>query len=359
MRLLILPGDGIGPEITRPVAPLVELVNNRFGTKVRIETHPVGLAAFDVHGTTLPDPTFIACREADGVVLGPLSTSEYRDLGAGGVNASARLRLDLDLYANIRPCRGLGPASPPNMDLVIVRENTEGFYAVRTMYAGSGEFAPDAGTAFALRKITQAASRRIALRAFDLASRRRGKVTAVHKANVLALTDGVFLAACREVRQQFPDVSYEEELVDASAAHLVKQPSDYDVLVTTNLFGDILSNEAAQIAGSLGLAGSLNHGESHGVAQAAHGSAPDIAGRDIANPVSMLASVGLLLDWMSGRAGDAGLADAARELDEAIRQEIGAGGLPADMGGRCGTREIQDRILSRIGGRRTDRSQEG
>lgn len=204
-------------------------------------------------------------------------------------------------------------------------------------------------SAFALRKTTRKACERIARRAFEIARRRRGKVTAVHKVNVLVLTDGLFLEACRSAAGAHPDVVYEEELVDACAAHLVRAPGDYDVIVTTNLFGDILSNEAAQVAGSLGLAASLNHGANHGLAQAAHGSAPDIAGQDKANPASMLNSLVLLLSWMGEVGGDASLVDGARVLETVVRDVLGCASFrPPDMGGVAGTSAIQAEILRRV-----------
>lgn len=350
MHVVILEGDGIGPEIVRPAAPLFDVLNRRFNARLSWETCPSGLSAHRRLGTTFPDAVMETCRLADGIVLGPLSTSDYPGLGEGGVNASAKLRLELDLFANIRPCRAISDdADGAECDLVVVRENTEGFYAVRTMHAGSGEFAPDPQSAFALRKTTRKACERIARRAFEIARRRRGKVTAVHKVNVLVLTDGLFLEACRSAAGDHPDVVYEEELVDACAAHLVRAPGDYDVIVTTNLFGDILSNEAAQVAGSLGLAASLNHGANHGLAQAAHGSAPDIAGQDKANPASMLNSLVLLLSWMGEVDGDASLIDGARVLETVVRDVLGCASFrPPDMGGVAGTSAIQAEILRRV-----------
>lgn len=350
MHVVILEGDGIGPEIVGPTAQLFDVLNRRFGARLSWETCPSGLSAHARLGTTFPDAVMEKCRSADGIVLGPLSTSDYPRLGGGGVNASAKLRLELDLFANIRPCRAIGDnPDNPRCDLVVVRENTEGFYAVRTMHAGSGEFSPDPESAFALRKITARACERIARRAFEIARRRRAKVTAVHKVNVLVLTDGLFLEACRSSAREYADVFYEEELVDACAAHLVRAPRDYDVIVTTNLFGDILSNEAAQVAGSLGLAASLNHGANHGLAQAAHGSAPDLAGQDKANPASMLNSVALLLSWRGELDCDAGLADGAHVLEAVVRDVLGCPSfLPPDMGGEAGTAAVQAEILRRV-----------
>lgn len=350
MHVVILEGDGIGPEIVRPTTKLFDILNRRFDAQLSWETCPSGLSAHARLGTTLPDAVMDKCRSSDGIVLGPLSTSDYPRLGAGGVNASAKLRFELDLFANVRPCRSItDDQAEPKCDLVVVRENTEGFYAVRTMHAGSGEFSPDPESAFALRKITLRACARIARRAFEIARARRGKVTAVHKANVLVLTDGLFLDACRSTAREHPDIIYEEELVDACAARLVRAPHEYDVIVTTNLFGDILSNEAAQVAGSLGLAASLNHGANNALAQAAHGSAPDIAGQDKANPASMLNSIALLLSWMGEVDSNTGLLDGARVLEAVVRDVLCcASFIPPDMGGLAGTASVQAEVLRRF-----------
>src|SRR3546814_94222 len=200
-------------------------------------------------------------------------------------------------YANIRPAKTV-PGWPPrcgtDVDLVIVRENTEGFYADRNMFSGSGEFMPSPEVALAVRKVTRGGSLRIAEAAFELAMRRRKKVTSVHKGNVLRVSDGLYLQCTREVAARYPEVEYEEKIIDAMAALLIRDAGAFDVIVTTNMFGDILSDEASEIAGSLGLAASLNAGAEHAVAQAQHGSAPDIAGRDLANPASLIGSAAML-----------------------------------------------------------------
>ena len=216
-------------------------------------------------------------------MLGPVSHNDYPPAAQGGLNPSGELRKRLDLFANIRPARtpdGFSPRCGARVDLVIVRENTEGFYADRNMFAGSGELMPTPDLALAIRKVTRAGSTRIAQAAFELAMRRpRRKLTAVHKANVLRVSDGLFLDCVRAVAAGFPAVAYEERIVDAMAALLVRDAGVFDVIVTTNMFGDILSDQASEIAGSLGLGASLNAGADHAVAQAQHGSAPDIAGR--------------------------------------------------------------------------------
>jgi 3-isopropylmalate dehydrogenase len=277
----------------------------------------------------------------DGIILGPISHLDYPARDQGGVNVSAAFRVKLDLYANVRPARtrpGLGRTARP-MDLVIMRECTEGFYPDRNMHAGSGEFMPTPDIALSLRKITAQACERIARRAFELARTRRRLVTAVHKANNFILTDGLFLKVTREVAAQFPDVKLEEEIVDAMAAKLVRMPEHFDVVLATNFYADILSDLAAELSGSLGLAGSVNAGESLCAAQAQHGSAPDIAGQDKANPTSLILSAAMLLDWISEKRRLKHVGEAARAISTAIDRVLSdPAKRTADLGGKLGTR---------------------
>jgi 3-isopropylmalate dehydrogenase len=206
------------------------------------------------------------------------------------------------------------------------------------MYAGSGEFMPDPDMAFSIRKITAKGAARIARAAFVLARGRRRKVTAVHKANVVKLSDGLFLREVRNVAREFPDVELEELIVDATAALLIRTPERFDVIVTTNMFGDILSDEAAELSGSLGLGGSINAGDSRCVAQAQHGSAPDIAGRNVANPTSLILSAAMLLDWQGQRRGDPKLVAAATLVERAVEQVLGNPSTRTrDIGGSLNT----------------------
>jgi 3-isopropylmalate dehydrogenase len=235
------------------------------------------------------------------------------------------------------------------MDLVIVRENTEGFYADRNMHQGPGEFMPTPDLALSVRKVSAQASRRIARTAFLLAQRRRRKVTAVHKANVLRVGEGLFLREVRAVAAQFPDVAYDEQLVDSMAAMLVRDAARFDVVVTTNMFGDILSDEAAELSGSLGLAGSINAGDAHCMAQAQHGSAPDIAGADRANPASLLLSAAMLLGWLGERHAKHNFLEAQAALEAAVARLLGEPATRTpDLGGTLGTRAFGELLLRRL-----------
>ncbi|MFI4964499.1 MAG: isocitrate/isopropylmalate dehydrogenase family protein [Caulobacterales bacterium] len=352
MQILTLPGDGIGPEITEATVAVLKAADAALGLGLRFEGADIGLASLAATGSTLPSQVMQRIPEVDGVILGPVSHYDYPPRTEGGINPSAELRVAFDLYANIRPCRSRPDLSVLRrpMDLVIVRENTEGFYADRSMFAGGGEFMPDPDSAFSIRKITAKACRRVAKAAFELARERRRKVTAVHKANVLKLTDGLFLREVRVVAEAYPDVALEELIVDAAAAQLIRSPERFDVIVTTNMFGDILSDEASELSGSLGLAGSINAGDDICVAQAQHGSAPDIAGRDIANPTSLILSAAMLFDWRGRRDGNARLSAAARRIEAAVERVLQAPDLRTrDVGGPAGTAAFAASVVEALG----------
>lgn len=351
MRLLVLPGDGIGPEITEATLRVLRQADERFNLNLEIELADIGVKSLAEQGTTLPDAVMKRIPEVDGVVLGPVSHYDYPTRDKGGINPSGELRVKFELFANVRPCRSRPDLSilRKPMDLVIVRENTEGFYSDRNMFAGSGEFMPDPDMALSVRKITARASSRVARAAFEIARTRRKKVTAVHKANVVKLSDGLFLREVRKVAAEYPDVELEELIVDATAALLIRQPDRFDVIVTTNMFGDILSDEASELSGSLGLGGSVNQGESICVAQAQHGSAPDIAGQDRANPTSLILSAAMLLDWLATRHGKPVLADAARAIETAVETTLdNPSTRTGDLRGPLGTAAFTDRVCEAL-----------
>jgi 3-isopropylmalate dehydrogenase len=331
---------------------VLERLDRRFDLGLRFDVHEVGLASLKRSGSTLPDPVVAACRAAEGFILGPVSHHDYPPRAQGGRNPSGELRIALDLYANVRPSRsyaGLAHWGRTPMDLVIVRENTEGFYADRNMHQGNGEFMPTPDLALSVRKISAHASRRIAQTAFRLARRRRRKVTAVHKGNVLKVTEGLFLREVRAVAGEFADVACDEQLVDSMAALLVRDAARFDVVVTTNMYGDILSDEAAELSGSLGLAGSINAGDAHCMAQAQHGSAPDIAGQDIANPCALLLSAGMLLGWLGEKHGADRFLRAQAALEAALAALMGKPATRTrDLGGTLGTKAFGAALLEQL-----------
>jgi 3-isopropylmalate dehydrogenase len=316
--------------------------NTKFGLGLSFEYEDVGFASLEKHGTTIRDEVLAHAKACDGVILGTQSHADYPAPEKGGRNVSAAFRVGLDLYANVRPAR-TRPFLPTNMragrtmDLVIMREATEGFYPDRNMTRGWGEVMPSPDMALSIRKITRHCSERIARRGFEWAMRRRRKVTAIHKANSFHMTDGLFLEAVRAVAREFPDVVLDDLLVDASTAHIVKEPERFDVIVATNFYGDILSDLASELAGSLGLAGSIMAGDRQCCAQAQHGSAPDLAGRDIANPASMILSVAMLFAWLGEHHRQPRLEAAAAAIDSAVDAALANPATRTrDLGGTCG-----------------------
>jgi len=329
-----MPGDGIGPEITQVTKRVLHAVRQKFGIGLETTDVDAGDACMNRHGTALPDKTIETIRGSDACLKAPV--------GETGKDVIVRIRQLLDLYANIRPVRCY-PGSPclrQDVDLVIVRENTE------DLYKGI-EFEVDGGV-IAVRVTTSRASRRIAEFAFNLASARRRKVTAVHKSNVLRLSDGLFARVCREVANAYPDHSYNELYVDAAAAHLIRNPHYFDVIVTTNMFGDILSDEAAQLVGGLGMAPSANIGDKMALFEPAHGSAPDIAGKGIANPCAMVLSAKMMFEWLGSSRKDERCWKAAHAIDKSVRRVLNMGIKTPELGGTAGTTEMGTAICEQV-----------
>jgi 3-isopropylmalate dehydrogenase len=352
MKILVLAGDGIGPEITAATLAVLDRANSLFKLGLEWQREEIGLPALKKEGTTLPARVLETARSSDGVILGPLSTYDYPARDQGGINPSAEFRTKLDLYANIRPARsrlGVGLTGKP-VDLVIYRENTEGFYADRNMHMGLAEFMPTEDMALAVRRVTAKCCERIARRAFEAAMTRRRKVTSVHKANVFRISDGLWLREVRKVARDFPQVQLEEVIVDAMAALLLRDPMRFDVIVAENMYGDILSDEASELSGGLGLAGSINAGDEYCIAQAQHGSAPDIAGKDRANPTSLILSAAMLLEWLAARHRNDAFAAAARNIDAAVDTTLkNPAARTADLGGNLGTLEFAKTVAAKLG----------
>ena len=351
MKILVLPGDGIGPEITQATLAVLERANAKFKLGLEWRIEDIGLKTLKARGSTLPDEIMQAAHEAPGIILGPVDHLQYPAREKGGINPSGEMRVKLDLFANIRPAKsrmGVGLTGKP-VDLVIFRECTEGFYADRNMFTGRGEFMPTPDMALAVRKVTARQCERISRVAFDWARKRRRKVTAVHKANVLHISDGLFLREVRKVAKEYPDVELDEKIVDAMAALLVRDPSRFDCIVTGNMFGDILSDEASEISGSLGLAGSVMAGDDRCCAQAQHGSAPDIQGQDKANPTSLILSAAMLLEWLATRHARPEFSRAAAEIEAAIDAALkNPATRTPDLGGNLGTQAFAATVADRI-----------
>ena len=350
MKMVVVPGDGIGPETMNVAVEVLQAAAGRFGLPLQLLHDVAGHDSLQRHGATVTPALLDKVKAADGLMLGPMATYDFKDEAKGEINPSKFFRKSLDLYANIRPARtyaGLATLTGP-FDLVVVRENTEGFYADRNVESGSSEILVTPDVSISLRRITRLCCERIARSAFELARQRRQRLTLVHKANVLKITDGMFLEECRKVAAEFADVTVDDFIVDAMMAHVVRNPERFDVIVTTNMFGDILSDLTAELSGSLGLGGSLNVGAEHAMGQAAHGSAPDIAGRNIANPLSQVLSAAMLLAWFAQRSGNSAYLQAAQAIEVAVEQSLAAQESTRDVGGQLGTREAGQALIRRI-----------
>ncbi|GGX31180.1 3-isopropylmalate dehydrogenase [Pigmentiphaga litoralis] len=350
MKIVVIPGDGIGPETMATTVDVLEAASKRFNLNLDLQHDIAGHESLKRNGATVTPALLEKVRAADGLMLGPMATYDFKDEAKGEVNPSKFFRKSLDLYANIRPARtypGM-PARLGEFDLVVVRENTEGFYADRNVESGGSEMLITPDVVISLRRITRLCCERIARSAFELAMTRKKHVTIVHKANVLKIADGMFIDICHQVGKEFPEVTIDDFIVDAMMAHVVRAPQRFDVIVTTNMFGDILSDLTAELSGSLGLGGSLNAGTDHAMGQAAHGSAPDIAGQNIANPFSLILSAAMLLGWYGQRKGQQAFNDAAAAIFDVVADAIAAGEATRDVGGKLGTKETGEAVVRRL-----------
>ena len=332
----LIPGDGIGPEIVDAAVAVLDAA----GAPFEWEMQQAGLAGLKAHGDPLPQPTLESIRRTRLALKGPLATPS----GGGYRSSNVRLREEFHLYANVRPARTLIPGGRyENIDLVLVRENTEGLYVGYEHYIPIGDD-PHA-VAIGSGVNTRAGCIRIAEFAFDYAVRnKRRKVTIVHKANIMKALTGIFLETARQIGERYRDrIEIDERIVDACAMQLVLDPWQFDVIVTTNLFGDILSDEIAGLVGGLGMAPGANIGASGALFEAVHGSAPDIAGKGIANPTALIFAACMTLDHV----GDA---TAARRIRTAVERTIRDDGIRTrDLKGNASTREFADAVSRRLG----------
>lgn len=324
--MAFIEGDGIGPEQSTATKEVLAELDSAFGVSLNLVQVEAGDGALKAQGEALPERSFETIKRSDCCLKGPIGESAY--------DVIIRLRQRLDLYANVRPAKSLPNVPSLNRltDLVIVRENTEDLYA--------GLEAGDDDRATATRVISRRACERIAKYAFELARERRNSVTAIHKANVMKKTDGLFLSVCRGVASKYPNVHFSDMLVDAAAMNLIRNPQQFDVIVTTNMFGDILSDEAAQVAGGLGLAASGNIGDNFAIFEPVHGCAPDIAGTNTANPTSLVLSAAMMLNWLGRHKQDNQATLASRALHRAVEACLASGEVTRDLGGNLGTFEM-------------------
>lgn len=324
LTLGILEGDDIGHEIVPAAVEVIRAAAEQTGLAIDWRPMPVGRRALDSHGATLPEGTLETLSTFDGFILGPIGHQAYPKV-PGAINPHPIMRKHFNLFANVRPTKsfpGLG-ALRDDIDLVIVRENNEGFQPDRNVVAGSGEFRPTEDTTISVRVITRQGSSRVARAAFEIAQQRRKRLTLVHKNTVFKLGCGMFVEECHRVAKEFPDVTVDEVIVDTMAMRLVRDPQSFDTVVTTNMFGDILTDEAAGLVGGLGMAPGLCIGEGAlAMAQATHGSAPDIAGRNIANPFAMIESARMMIEWLGHNRGFAQAVEAAELAKAGIAKAL-------------------------------------
>lgn len=334
-RVAVLPGDGIGPEVMDVAVSVLEAVQRVVGgLRIELVHGEAGYNCIEKYGTNIPQKTIDLLKQSDACLKGPMTTPE--EPGAPP-SVAVTIRKMFNLYANVRPCRSLpgAPALKPNIDLVVVRENTE------CLYSGV-EYEASPGKGIALRIITREASERVARFAFKLAESRRRRLTCVHKRNILRVTDGIFRDAVFRVADEFPSVHVDEDHIDAMVTRLIKEPEKFDVIVTTNLYGDILSSEAAQITGGVGLAAGANIGDNFAMFEPVHGSAPKHAGKNIANPIAAVLAVKMMLDWL-------GEGEAAKLIEEAIFGVLSEGRVRTyDLGGKATTRDMGNAIIEKI-----------
>ncbi|WP_144463377.1 isocitrate/isopropylmalate dehydrogenase family protein [Siminovitchia fortis] len=349
-RLGVLAGDGIGPEIVRAAVEVFKTAARKTGVDIDWVNLPMGWEGIKHHNDPLPEITTETLKNTHGWILGPHDSAAYPPEHKNKLNPSGALRRKLDLYANIRPAKTMPGIKSvvEEADLVIYRENTEGFYADRNMYNGHGEWQITEDVVLTSGVFTRKAVERIAHAAFKMAMQRSKKVTIVHKANVLRLSTGLFLKVCREVAEQYPEVTVDDYHIDAMAAHLVRRAKDFDVIVTENMYGDILSDLAGELVGSLGLAPSINSNDHLAMAQAAHGSAPDIAGLNIGNPTGMILSTVMLMDWLAERHNDPKLKEMGRLVEQGLYQSFEDGVKTKDLGGSASTSDFAEAISERI-----------
>ena len=350
MKIGILFGDDIGLEVVPECIKVMRAAASRAGLAVDWQPLPIGKRGHEEHGNTLPAVTEEALRELDGWVMGPIGHAAYPRGDPTWVMPPVRKKFEL--FAAVRPSRSYASLASvhKDVDIVFVRELTEGMLYSETVVAGAPEFRPNDEITIATRVITRKGSSRVAREAFEIArTRARKKVTAAHKEPVYRLACGMFAEECRKMAREYPDVKFEEAMIDTISMKLVMTPQQYDVVVTTNQFGDILTDIGAGLVGGLGLAPGLCVGERQAMAQATHGSAPDIAGRNIANPYAMIMSGQMLLAWLGRRHNEPRAAEAAQRIQNAVTslfQE--ARHLTRDLGGSASTQEMGDAIAALV-----------
>ena len=350
LKIGILLGDDIGPEVVPECVKVMKAAAAKAGLEVHWQDFPIGRRGHEMHGHTMPQQTVDGLKDFDGWIMGPIGHGSYPRNDPTWIMPPMRKKFDQ--FASIKPVKSYENIKSihKNVDIVFLREVTEGMQSSDTIVAGNGEFRPNDEISIGTRVTTRKGANRVAREAFEIARTRKMKlVTAVHKEPVYRLVCGMFAEECRKVAKEYPDVKFNEVLVDGFAMKVVMNPHQFDVVVTTNQFGDILTDEGAGLVGGLGLAPGLCVGANNAMAQATHGSAPDIAGKNIANPYAMIMSGQMLFEWLGRKRNDAKAAKAAQLIDQAVDKVIAeAKHLTGDLGGKASTSQMGDAIAAAI-----------
>lgn len=335
-KIATLKGDGIGPEVIDSTVEVIKALVETTDIKINFEYGEAGYYCIEKYGTNLPKETINLLKKTDACLKGPMTTPQTP---GAPVSAAVQMRKMFDLFANVRPCRSYPnvDALKPNIDLIVVRENTEG------MYSGI-EYELSPGVGIALRVITREACLKVADYAFKLASKRKKHLTHVHKGNILRLTAKIFKDAIKSLAPSYPDVVVDEAHIDAITMHLIKKPETFDVIVTTNLFGDVISDEAAQVTGSLGLAAGANIGYKYGMFEPVHGSAPKYTGKNVVNPIATIMAGALMIDYLGEKS-------AASKIEKAVIEVLKEGKIRTkDLGGSATTNQMSNEIANKVRG---------
>ena len=333
----LIPGDGIGPELTEATLKVLDAVQKNFGVKLKIVEAEAGDGTLVKTGAALPQDSIEKIKASNACLKGPV--------GESAADVIVKLRVMFDLYANLRPLKAYPnvPVAHPDINMIFVRENTE------DVYKGL-EFAIGNDTTICMRVITRKNCERIAKKAFEIARLRNGKkkVTAIHKANVMRVTDGLFASICRETAKQYPDIAFNELYVDAASMRLIKEPQVFDVFCTCNMFGDILSDEAAQQIGGLGMAPGANIGDNFALFEPIHGSAPNRMGKQTANPISMILSAKMMMDWLGEKYNDKKCAEAGTAIENGVIYALRNRQSVPDCGGTTTTLGMAEAIAAAL-----------
>ena len=350
LKIGILLGDDIGLEVVPDAVKVMKAAAVKTGLAIAWSEHAIGKLGHELHGHTFPLQTQAELAKLDGWLCGPIGHNAYPRNDPTWIMPPVRKHFEL--YANIKPVKSYPniPSVHKNVDIVFLREVTEGFQSSDTVVAGAGEFRPNDEISIGSRVVTRKGANRVARAAFEIARTRRMKrVTTVHKEPTYRLVCGMFAEECRKVAKEFPDVQFNEVLVDGFAMKVTMKPTQFDVVVTTNQFGDILTDLGAGIVGGLGLAPGLVCGETQAMAQATHGSAPDIAGKNIANPYALIMSGQMLLEWLGRKRNDAQAVETAALIDRAMERVIAEQKqLTPDLGGNASTTQMGAAVVAAL-----------